>query len=697
MIQSLIISILALATSFAALFGVNLDLNDKLGVAPRTLTISQGGTSTSTAQANAIWFGSSGGKFFTQDGDLTYATTTDTLTLSNLTVGGTCTGCGGGGASADWNQQLNYGALALTPTTTIPIWAKDMIYGSSTLIMSGTGTSTFAGKLSTGTTTLNLNSRILLSSSMDAQDGSNSSLTLKYRNDLSDSAKANIAFQSSTSTKAWIAAHDYLDPTTYHGHLSFETKNAADNSLTTKLSIDHSCDEPNCMIETSNANVRITDGYLQIGTVANGLQLTEDTALARIVASSTLPWQIASTTGIKIGGVGAPAALLHVERQADSVGVKLDSQIAAANGSALLLLESGAAGGTGIQGLVQGDSVNRFIMNTSGAMQWGSGSATRDLGISRGAASALYIGTGASGNSEGTLIVGKIGIGTTTPYARLSVVGETVGSYFTATSTTASSTFIGVTANALNVTSTAATSTFANGIQLSAGCFRLSDGVCLGELLTVARGGTGATTLGFGELLVGAGTGAVTSTTTANLKASMSLNLVENTALSTWAGSANLTTTGTLTSGGLGNNYTILNGTGPTVDAAGEIAVDTTSDQLIYYGIAKKVLTGNLYPAFTYSTSTAWTGTTTIPLGTAFVAETWNAVQCFTDVGTLNVTFGDGTNDMTMLNASTTVGTITFATNNTFTAAEKREVEIGTPATAPKKLSCTVSKSITAD
>ena len=330
-------------------------------------------------------------------------------------------------------------------------------------------------------------------------------------------------------------------------------------------------------------------------------------------------------------------------------------------------------------------------------MQWGSGSATRDLGISRGAASALYIGTGASGNSEGTLIVGKIGIGTTTPYARLSVVGETVGSYFTATSTTASSTFIGVTANALNVTSTAATSTFANGIQLSAGCFRLSDGVCLGELLTVARGGTGATTLGFGELLVGAGTGAVTSTTTANLKASMSLNLVENTALSTWAGSANLTTTGTLTSGGLGNNYTILNGTGPTVDAAGEIAVDTTSDQLIYYGIAKKVLTGNLYPAFTYSTSTAWTGTTTIPLGTAFVAETWNAVQCFTDVGTLNVTFGDGTNDMTMLNASTTVGTITFATNNTFTAAEKREVEIGTPATAPKKLSCTVSKSITAD
>ena len=32
------------------------------------------------------------------------------------------------------------------------------------------------------------------------------------------------------------------------------------------------------------------------------------------------------------------------------------------------------------------------------------------------------------------------------------------------------------------------------------------------------------------------------------------------------------------------------NGTGPTVDAAGEIAVDTTDDQLVYYGAAKRVI-----------------------------------------------------------------------------------------------------------
>lgn len=42
---------------------------------------------------------------------------------------------------------------------------------------------------------------------------------------------------------------------------------------------------------------------------------------------------------------------------------------------------------------------------------------------------------------------------------------------------------------------------------------------------------------------------------------------------------------------GAATSVEIPNGTGPTVDAAGEIALDTTSDQLIYYGAAKRVLT----------------------------------------------------------------------------------------------------------
>lgn len=42
---------------------------------------------------------------------------------------------------------------------------------------------------------------------------------------------------------------------------------------------------------------------------------------------------------------------------------------------------------------------------------------------------------------ENIYTTGNIGVGTSSPYAKLSVVGEIVGNYFTATSTTATSTF----------------------------------------------------------------------------------------------------------------------------------------------------------------------------------------------------------------------------------------------------------------
>lgn len=161
----------------------------------------------------------------------------------------------------------------------------------------------------------------------------------------------------------------------------------------------------------------------------------------------------------------------------------------------------------------------------------------------------------------------------------------------------------------------------------------------------------------------------------------------------TWTGGqsfGNSTTTSTLA---------IPVGASVTTPVAGNTAIDTTSGQLRYSDVTgtTRVVVGNQYPAFTYATSSAWVGTTTIPLGTAFVAETWNSVQCYTDAGTLNVSFYDGTNRMDLFNASTTIGTVGLTTNNTFTAAETRKVDIGTPATSPTKISCTVSKSITSD
>jgi len=100
------------------------------------------------------------------------------------------------------------------------------------------------------------------------------------------------------------------------------------------------------------------------------------------------------------------------------------------------------------------------------------------------------------------------------------------------------------------------------------------------------------------------------------------------------------------------------------------------------------------YPTFTYATSTTWTGTTTIPLGISYTIERFVGVKCFTDVGTLNVSFNDGTNRMNMFNASTTVGTVLLNVNNTHVVNEKRYVDIGTPATSPTKISCTIDKII---
>ena len=174
------------------------------------------------------------------------------------------------------------------------------------------------------------------------------------------------------------------------------------------------------------------------------------------------------------------------------------------------------------------------------------------------------------------------------------------------------------------------------------------------------------------------------------------LGTFTNTVVSTLATFLNVVVTGLLDVGA--GVLEIPNGSAPTVDSIGELAIDSTSNQLVLYGSEKKVIgNGNIYSSFTYATSTAWTGTTTIPLGTAYVAETWNGIQCFTDAGTLNVSVSDGTNRMNSNNASTTVGTTVFTTNNTFTANEKRYVDVGTPASSPKKISCTISKSITAD
>lgn len=268
-----------------------------------------------------------------------------------------------------------------------------------------------------------------------------------------------------------------------------------------------------------------------------------------------------------------------------------------------------------------------------------------------------------------------------------------------------------------NSTTTSLTNGLTSSLTIITSGSKLTFTPSLSGTLTVAGGGTGAATLT--GLLQGNGTSAFTAiansstvgqilrTTGASTYAWGALDLDDADAITGTLGTANIEDVYLLNTGDVGTGtydfsgatFRIPYAAAPTVSTNGDIGVDSTSNQFKYQsGGATKVLgNGNFYPAFTYSTSTAWTGTTTIALGTAFIGETWNAVQCFTDAGTLNAQFSDGTNLMNMFNASTTAGTVTLSTNNTFTASEKRFIAVGTPASSPSYISCTVSKSITAD
>lgn len=100
------------------------------------------------------------------------------------------------------------------------------------------------------------------------------------------------------------------------------------------------------------------------------------------------------------------------------------------------------------------------------------------------------------------------------------------------------------------------------------------------------------------------------------------------------------------------------------------------------------------HPSFQYSTSTAWTGTTTIFIQIGY-AEVFNNVRCSTDAGTLGVDFYHASSHLNYIpTASTTSNTFAFSTNNTITDGDLVKVDIGTPASSPTKIICTVKDTI---
>jgi len=152
-------------------------------------------------------------------------------------------------------------------------------------------------------------------------------------------------------------------------------------------------------------------------------------------------------------GTAAPARRLHVDSGTLDVGIRLESS----------------------------DSLAKIEIIDSGGTKW--------LAAKEGQ---FHFNASDPGGTVGDLIIdsnGNIGLGTTSPYAKLSVVGEVVMETFNATSTTASSTIAGgLTVDRLDIQSTTATSTFANGLRIEAGGLRSDNLISCDTIDTTSTG-----------------------------------------------------------------------------------------------------------------------------------------------------------------------------------------------------------------
>lgn len=81
--------------------------------------------------------------------------------------------------------------------------------------------------------------------------------------------------------------------------------------------------------------------------------------------------------------------------------------------------------------------------------------------------------------------------------------------------------------------------------------------------------------------------------------------------------------------------------------------------------------------AFSYASSSQGVGTTTKYIAPVPAGVTWKTAQCETN-SFMNVSFYDGTNRLNMIKASSTIGTFSFSSNNTFNSGESTRVDIGT-------------------
>jgi hypothetical protein len=275
---------------------------------------------------------------------------------------------------------------------------------------------------------------------------------------------------------------------------------------------------------------------------------------------------------------------------------------------------------------------------------------------------------------------------------------------------------------AYNATDNRLTFDFASSSILSAATLCLTGDTCISTWPSSGSSfaypfpaGATSTEVTFSGGLVAASTTVSGTSTTARLNVTGAVSILGEyfTNFTTYVrsiiASASLVVTGAWDFGGA-TSLEIPNGSNPTVDTAGEIAVDTTTGQFKWNDGAKtQIVTGTTSPAFNIASTTMdaggrtfGTGTTTIQLKNDPEPKTLAGFYCVATSTAAtsqvaHIRFGDGTN-WTPMGACSTTGTFfPTASNNTFTAFEAFQVQASSTAGAIDRLTITTVMSNTAD